>query len=651
MSRKHNTNVASNQKSAHNNGFKQSTEDRPSEFRREASIEKSDSDSSDVETPSQHEEIPYPDLDSSDNERTPEIEIRTKSTKVLVPEAPFIPKSPILYPHERKQAKELGYSLDTKLLNDEFFFIDLEKMCYCLAIAIQRQIHFSRGFLFLDDLAAYLKRGGNDENIIDPDDLTHSENELRFSYQFPDHLKLTQMDQYRSGDRSSEETCNIKRALDMDEEHKRCIFPDINGHPDSIENLEAFLQKEGYSKYSERPSLVSNESPMRLKSLLNSQNNHSIDSHQSRDNKYCNPSYHSDQEDDIEYEQDSKNLNVKNDPKYPSKHQNSNYLEQFNLPSIVNTRKPRIETDETGEFYEDESRSAISPNKPSQNRIRGLHDYEGNKENIGQNESPIHRKGGQVAIAIKPRPLESSSNELVLNLAPTSIESPYNPNNSQSPGPVDDESPLEASSLFESVYEMGTDSNQIKRHIKECMQKYDITYDIETEENLVLSPSEKEMIYNPQFADIFEYVKYVTFKSKMEAEIPIISLIYIEKLLRKCGVLVNVHNWRRVVLITLCIGSKIWDDDSLENVHFPKVMPDVTVKDISTLEKTFLDLIEYDVIIKCKEYAKYYFIMTTLGEESKKNPPWRLMNPSNVQKIEGESHRIQEQLKKRYGEN
>lgn len=72
---------------------------------------------------------------------------------------------------------------------------------------------------------------------------------------------------------------------------------------------------------------------------------------------------------------------------------------------------------------------------------------------------------------------------------------------------------------------------------------------------------------------------------------------------------------------------------------------------ISTLEKTFLNLIDYDVIIKGKEYAKYYFIMTTLGEESKKNPPWRLMNPSTVQKIEGESHRIQEHLKKRYNHN
>lgn len=88
----------------------------------------------------------------------------------------------------------------------------------------------------------------------------------------------------------------------------------------------------------------------------------------------------------------------------------------------------------------------------------------------------------------------------------------------------------------------------------------------------------------PSEAEIFEYCKYVTTSSKMENEIPIISLVYIERLLLKTGLLVNKYNWRRLALVTLCLGSKIWDDDSLENQHFPKVMPDVTLKMINQLE-------------------------------------------------------------------
>jgi hypothetical protein len=90
-------------------------------------------------------------------DETPNSSELCRGEKKLMHEKPVIPSSPILLAYERKQAKEFGFSLDTKLMNDEFFFIDLEKMWFWLAIAIQRQIHFSRGFTFLDDLAAYLK--------------------------------------------------------------------------------------------------------------------------------------------------------------------------------------------------------------------------------------------------------------------------------------------------------------------------------------------------------------------------------------------------------------------------------------------------------------------------------------------------------------
>lgn len=50
------------------------------------------------------------------------------------------------------------------------------------------------------------------------------------------------------------------------------------------------------------------------------------------------------------------------------------------------------------------------------------------------------------------------------------------------------------------------------------------------------------------------------------------------------GLLINNFNWKRLTLISLCIGSKIWDDDSLENVHFPKVMPELSLRMINKLE-------------------------------------------------------------------
>lgn len=72
-------------------------------------------------------------------------------------------------------------------------------------------------------------------------------------------------------------------------------------------------------------------------------------------------------------------------------------------------------------------------------------------------------------------------------------------------------------------------------------------------------------VRKPTEHDIVDYCKYVTIACKMEHEIPIIALVYIERLLMTTGILLNRFNWQRVLLCCLCLASKIWDDDSLEN--------------------------------------------------------------------------------------
>jgi len=42
-------------------------------------------------------------------------------------------------------------------------------------------------------------------------------------------------------------------------------------------------------------------------------------------------------------------------------------------------------------------------------------------------------------------------------------------------------------------------------------------------------------------------------------------------------------------------------------------MTDITLKEISGLEKTFLNLTDFDLVIRGSEYAKYYFILKTFA--------------------------------------
>lgn len=141
---------------------------------------------------------------------------------------------------------------------------------------------------------------------------------------------------------------------------------------------------------------------------------------------------------------------------------------------------------------------------------------------------------------------------------------------------------------------------------------------------------ETPFLGNPTLEELYYYCKYVIISGRMEKEIPILCLVYIERFLTKTGVLMNHANWKRLTLISLILASKIWDDDSLENVHFPQVLPDISLKEISSLEKVFLSLIDFDLMIRGTEYAKYYFVLKTFADSFNSSLP---MGPLPVEKM------------------
>ena len=160
---------------------------------------------------------------------------------------------------------------------------------------------------------------------------------------------------------------------------------------------------------------------------------------------------------------------------------------------------------------------------------------------------------------------------------------------------------------YESIYKVDEREGNMKKLIEAEAIKFDQQYSINN--NVFMTDFDKASI--PTFNIIYEQIKSWTSSAKMESEIPVISLIYIERLMKKAGILINENNWARIVMITLCVASKIWDDDSLENEHFAKVLNGVTLKEISILEKVFLGLIDYEVMVTNKQFAKYSFILSS----------------------------------------
>ncbi|CAD8204165.1 unnamed protein product [Paramecium pentaurelia] len=194
----------------------------------------------------------------------------------------------------------------------------------------------------------------------------------------------------------------------------------------------------------------------------------------------------------------------------------------------------------------------------------------------------------------------------------------------------------EQQSLFQSKFdfiEMEEDDKEIK------LQYQKIYFDAKTEQVM------------PTAEVVSNYCKNIIITSKMEKEVTILCLVYIERLLTQANISLEPQTWRRVVLISLIIASKIWDDESFENDNFAKVFPQYRTKDINEMERIFLILLDYRLQVYPAEYAKYYFILRMYTESKKKSFPLRPLDLNTIMKLQRQSNQAEYGLKQKYAQS
>lgn len=86
----------------------------------------------------------------------------------------------------------------------------------------------------------------------------------------------------------------------------------------------------------------------------------------------------------------------------------------------------------------------------------------------------------------------------------------------------------------------------LQKFLKDAMLVFNEKYSVEKKE----IETDVEVV-PPNYDLVFKYCKYVVVASKMEKEIPILALVYLERLLTRTGILMNNLNWRRLILTAL----------------------------------------------------------------------------------------------------
>lgn len=137
----------------------------------------------------------------------------------------------------------------------------------------------------------------------------------------------------------------------------------------------------------------------------------------------------------------------------------------------------------------------------------------------------------------------------------------------------------------------------------------------------------------PSLDEITDYFRFIFNKAQMESDTIIMTLIYVERLLRETngGVRPNLNNWKSILFSCMIMASKVWDDLSMWNVDFSQACPagvTYSLKRINELELAVLSCLKYNVKVPASEYAKYYFLMRSMlirsglaGEEFKSSKP------------------------------
>jgi len=152
----------------------------------------------------------------------------------------------------------------------------------------------------------------------------------------------------------------------------------------------------------------------------------------------------------------------------------------------------------------------------------------------------------------------------------------------------------------------------------------------------------------PTVEQINIFLRRIFRKLSLNVECAIVALLYAERLMSQGKIAMNGRNWRPILLASILMASKMWDDLSSWNIEFSELFPIFTLKEINMLEKLFLQEINYNLFISGTEYARYYFALRGLRYTNEHKIPRHYLDFQIVgRSLEERSRLVQERSEKR----
>lgn len=134
----------------------------------------------------------------------------------------------------------------------------------------------------------------------------------------------------------------------------------------------------------------------------------------------------------------------------------------------------------------------------------------------------------------------------------------------------------------------------------------------------------------PTVQDIFTFAHYVYSTARLTPECAIVCLIYVERLIAKGNVLLLASNWRPVVLTSLLLACKMWNDLATWNIELAAVARQYTQGSVSRMEQAFVSCLRFQLSIGASEYAQYFFALRGLTEQRDFKRRYKTAMPQDI---------------------
>eukprot|EP00040_Diaphanoeca_grandis_P014458 m.73374 g.73374 ORF g.73374 m.73374 type:complete len:402 (-) comp24551_c0_seq1:336-1541(-) len=146
----------------------------------------------------------------------------------------------------------------------------------------------------------------------------------------------------------------------------------------------------------------------------------------------------------------------------------------------------------------------------------------------------------------------------------------------------------------------------------------------------------------PEIDDIVDFMNRLFEAAALSAECGIVTLVYINRAIQYTNLAMHASNWKRVLLGCILMASKVWDDQAVWNVDYCSILPKIEVDDMNDLERTLLEMLQFNINVDSSVYTKYYFELRSLAEQADRPFPLERMSTSRASKLEATSKHVRD---------